>query len=150
MPATEPQPSDAFGTGPAQVTPLMVEMLRQTRPWVNFLSVLGFVGTALLLLTGAATLVLGVASARPKAAILGALYLPASVLYFFAALFLFQYAKSIGEFVRGGQPGQMESALKAQKSFWKFIGVVALLWMCFAALLLLFILGGNLIRTLRG
>jgi hypothetical protein len=35
-------------------------------------------------------------------------------------------ANRIREFVRNGQEAELEAALEAQRSFWKFIGIVTL------------------------
>src|SRR5438445_461415 len=53
----EPLPAASAGQLPEE----LIEALRQTRPWVAFLAILGFVGSGLFMLGGLALFVVGVA-----------------------------------------------------------------------------------------
>jgi dolichol kinase len=55
---------------------------------------------------------------------MGILYLLFAALYFMPCLFLYRYSKAIAA-IPGTGVGALEEALKNQKSFWKFMGVVA-------------------------
>ena len=68
------------------------------------------------------------------AAALGVFYVLMGLLYFFPALHLYRYASRIGDYLGGGQDVQLELALDAQRSFWKFVGIVTLAGLVLMAL----------------
>jgi len=135
-----PETPMASGANPTVVVPFQaVEWLRQTKPWVRFLAVLGLVATALsvglilfLSLTMGAMPGMRVGLERLLPVAMGvfvlALYLP-------PLLLLNRYANRIGRLVRSGAPGDLEAALQAQKAFWKYIGILTLV------ILVLYIIG---------
>jgi hypothetical protein len=125
----------AMAPGPAgAVSETAVELLRQTRPWVIFLSVLCFVGSGLCLLAGLFMLVAGafagvVSKAGPaefSPAILGAVYVPLSGLYVYPGVKLWSYGAAIGRLLGSRALADLESALLQQKSFWKYSGIMAI------------------------
>lgn len=130
--------SATAATGMGTVTPGMIEALRTTRPWVRFLSILGFVGAAFILLGGILVMVLGTFSGAAASDPLGAgmmvglgvIYMIGALLYIVAALHLSRYASAITRAVRHPvDVVSMEAALTHQKSFWKFTGIVAIVTM---------------------
>jgi hypothetical protein len=83
---------------PQAITPAMIECLRQTKPWVRFLSVLGFIFTGLIVLAGIA-LALGAGLLRSMAntplagvpaVLIGVVYVGLGILYLIPNLFLFR------------------------------------------------------------
>lgn len=114
----------------AQVTEMAVEMLRQTRPWVVFLSVMSFIGSAFMLLGG--ILVMAAGALAPSGSpipstVLGAFYIPMSLLYIYPALKLWAYGGAINRLIASRASVDLEAALAQQKSFWKFAGIVTIL-----------------------
>lgn len=122
--------------GPAQgsVSADVVELLRQTKPWVRLLAVLGFIGIGFMILGSLA--MLAVSSASHSAMPLGAgvgimlVYLVMAGFQFPAALFLNRYASRIGTLVDSGSPEALQEALAAQKSFWRYVGILTLVFIC--------------------
>ena len=118
--------------GDGSVTERTAQLLHQTRPWVLFLSVLMFVGSAFLVLGGLAMFAMGAAGgamgSREGATFgaLGLLYLPVVALYVYPALKLWGYGSAIGRLVSSRAVGDLEAALSEQKSFWKFLGIMTL------------------------
>jgi hypothetical protein len=110
-------------------TPRAMDMLRATKPWVRFISILILIGAvfligfAVLIMTGA--FALGGMRAGAGATFLGLLYLAMSLLYIAPAIYLSRYASRIADLVRMNRADILEAALEAQKSFWKFVGIVA-------------------------
>jgi hypothetical protein len=98
------------------VTAGIKRALAETRPWVLFMSILIFIGCGL---AGIGTL-----AALFISPIFGIVYLPFIALYFFAGYHLFNYANGIKTFLRTSRDGDLQSALTAQKSFWKLVGIV--------------------------
>jgi hypothetical protein len=121
-----------YGDDRAGVSDAAVEMLRQTRPWVMFLSVMSFIGSGFMLLGGISMMALGAlvpkgagASPLPTAA-LGAVYLPMAFLYIYPALKLWSYGSAIGRLTTSRSSIDLEAALGQQKSFWKFAGITTI------------------------
>ncbi len=112
-----------------EVSDASVDMLRQTRPWVLFLSVMSFIGAGLTFLGGIAVMVFsGLAptgSTMPSAA-LGAIYLPFSLLYIYPGLKLWSFASAIGRLVTSRSNIDLDAALTQQKSFWKYAGIATI------------------------
>jgi len=100
---------------------------------VRFLSVLGFLGLALLVLGCLAILVLpmGPMGSMPIGPRIGAAfaYLLMGLVQFPAVLFLSRYAGRISRLAASGAPSDLEDALRAQKSFWKYVGILTLVMM---------------------
>lgn len=114
--------------------------LRATRPWVKFLAIVGFVFIVLMVLIGLLmALALSGAAAKtgPLAAfgpILGVVYIVMAAVYLMPCLFMYRYAKAIAAIPGTGQAA-LEEALKQQKSFWKFMGILMLIILCLYALI---------------
>ena len=104
-------------------------MLRQTKPWVRFISVLTFIGAAFMVLGGLVVMVTGAVAGMPGSmgVVIGSIYIVMAILYIAPAVYLWMYADRIGLFLRQRTPGVLASALEAQKSFWKFVGIAMLI-----------------------
>jgi hypothetical protein len=118
-------------------TPQAIEILLQTRPWVRFLSVLGFIATALMAVVGLLGGGLGLAGAGGNApAVVMLAYVPLSLVYFFPSLFLWRFAERISKLQTTKAASDMESALEAQRSFWRFVGIAVALVLALYVVLL--------------
>ena len=110
---------------------LLLEPLQATKPWVRFFSVLGFIATFFTLF--AAIVLFFSGSQIPGLPIstiwIAMLYLLAGVLYFFASLYLWQYASCIAKALISKQLSDVVDALSKQKSFWLLIGIITLVMM---------------------
>lgn len=114
------------------------EMLKQTKPWVRFLSILGFVICGLMIVGGALFGVIGAASGQPEMIFMLFLYPLFGVLFIFPSMFLFRYANYIRDFLDNRDSHDLDAALEAQKSFWKFMGIYMLVVLCLYAALIVF------------
>jgi hypothetical protein len=127
------------------------ELLRQTRPWVRFLGILGFVMVALMFVAGAVMLTIAIVGSSTggvpagQFVAMGVMYPLMSLLYVFPSLFLLRYASRISDFLDQGTTEALDAALEAQKSFWKFVGIMAAIIMALYGVILLFGLIGGLI-----
>lgn len=113
------------------VTAEVLRSMRETRPWVRFLAVMGFIGSGLAVLGG-----LGMMT---TVGWMGLIYLLMAALYFFPSLYLHRYAGSISALVANPMTVTLEDALRHQKSFWRLTGIMTL---CFLVLYGLAIAGG--------
>ncbi|HEX8915645.1 MAG TPA: DUF4339 domain-containing protein [Humisphaera sp.] len=141
------------------VSPRAIEMLRQTKPWVRLFSVLLYIAVGLMGLLAVFQLIAGLlgssaassGSGRSRAAAGGiaavgmfsALFtLAAAGLYYIPAMYLGRYASRIDKLVRSRRQQDFEAALEAQKSYWKFIGILTLVVIVIYAIVFLFVVGG--------
>jgi hypothetical protein len=126
LPPYHAGPSD----GRAGVTEMSVEMLRQTKPWVMVISVLMFLGAGFMLL--ASLLMMAGAAFSPSGsgvtAAVAVIYVPMAVLYIYPAVKLWKYGGAINRLVLNRDTSDLEGALEQQKSFWKFSGITALIF----------------------
>jgi hypothetical protein len=53
--------------------------------------------------------------------------------YLPAIIFLWRYGAGITRLQQGGGPAALEEALTSQKSFWKYLGVLAIILLCLYA-----------------
>jgi hypothetical protein len=122
--------SDVARVGPLDedrvVTPQILEAMVQTRPWVLFLAVLGFVATGICLLVALATFSFGTFARIPigGAGFAAALYLLTGALYGTMSLHLWRYAASIVLMREGYGVHALTDALRHQRAFWRLAGIV--------------------------
>ncbi len=118
---------DQFGTGghvhnpQVGVSELTVEHLRQTKPWVTFIGVMYIIGAALMGLGG----LFFMGTMPGDFAWLGILYVVMAAVMVIPSLHLLRYGSQIGNLISGGGVHALEEALSHQKSFWKFVGILA-------------------------
>lgn len=144
-PRTTPAPAEGGGEA---YSPRLISALVQTRPWVLFLSILGFVMGGLGMLFSLIALLMTLASGISGLFLIMLLSLISPALGLVASWFLFRYAQSIGLFMRSKATRELEDALEAQKSFWKLVGIVTavLLTLYLLALAFMFALMGTALR----
>ena len=99
-----------------------------------------------MVLLGLATLVgglTGFGDSVPIAigTIVGFFYLAMAVLYFFPALKLTQYARRIAALRESQSEQDLVSALDAQRSFWAFVGIMAIVTLGLYLLIILIAVG---------
>ena len=113
------------------VFPEAIQSLAQTKPWVRFISVLGFLvfGFSIVGLL----FVLGFAGG-----FMMFFMLPFAVLfYFIPSLLLWNYASRIRRLLNDRSSHSLVSAVSAQKSFWKYIGISVTIVLVFYVVMLL-------------
>lgn len=124
----------AFESFELQLTQAAQEFLREAAKWAMFLSILGFIGLALILFMGLGMFAAGSAidsagagamGAFP-ASIMGVAYLLMAVLYFFPILYLYKFASNTKQALLNSSTEQLTESLKNLKSHYKFIGIVTI------------------------
>ena len=123
--------------------------LRATKPWTRLLSVLGFIGTGLMILAGLGVIVgesfIPVSEKAPPLVFMGILYILSSVFYLVPSIWLSKFSTAVSAFLKSGDAIELGKAIAYQKSFWKFIGILALVSI---VLMVLGIIAAILIPTL--
>jgi hypothetical protein len=125
-------------------TSVMVMHLKKTRPWVLFMAILSIVASSLMALGGLLTIIGGTCfgslmknyssnimgpSLGLLYGLLGFIYLALATVYIPLIVYLFRYAGSIKKLVSGGKTVDLENALGHQYSYWKFVGIMAIVGM---------------------
>lgn len=112
----------------------VLDQLRRTRPWVRFLSVVGFVTAGLVAIAGLGMSFLPDSGAMPFPKIgLVLFYFAFALFYIPPSLILHRYATSIRQLLAGQQLRDLEEALNQQRAFWRFVGIVFLVMMALYA-----------------
>ena len=119
----------------------IMKSLRATKPWTRLFSILGFIGTGITILVGLGLMVGGdlipMSPKAPPLAYLGIFYILTSVFYLVPSIWLSKYSSAIASFLKGGDSVQLGNAMAYQKSFWKFVGILMLVFVIIAILGLL-------------
>ena len=139
VPGTESS-SGATGGGPvmAGLTPLAQQYLDETRPWVRFMSIVIFVMSGLMALMGLVMVLVGIfgglaagntGGLGPLGSAIGMgvmalFYLALACVYIAPGVYLSRYAAAIQRLKANSTAGGLEDALKHQKSFWRFVGIL--------------------------
>jgi len=119
-----------------------LEMLRLTKPWVRFLGVLGIIGMAFLILGGVGMAIAGAALKSNGSMLgIGLLYFLLGGLYLPPIIYLNRYANRIGDLLRSEASEDLEAALTAQKSFWRYAGILTLCMLCLYVIFILVFAG---------
>ncbi len=127
---------------------MVISHLVRTKFWVQFLGILGIIGSAIgilvvlgLMIAGASTVSSMFPGARLSGAALiggGAFYLLFLVIPLYISIKLFGYGSAIGQLRYSGQVQHLELALDRQRTVWKAYGIITMLMM---ALWLVAVLG---------
>jgi hypothetical protein len=160
LPADGGSPADVAAIAPlTPLTPLALQHLQQTRPWVRFMSVVTFLGAALMAV-GAGVMLLvsllggfatrggapGVVGGAVVGVLTSLLYLVLAAVYVPAGLFLWRYASAIKQLQSAFHPAVLEEALGQQKSFWRFVGILTAIGVAVCiAVFLLAVVGGLIV-----
>lgn len=110
------------------LSPGVLRALAGTKPWVRFCSVIGFITTGLLILAAVAILVAG-GFGGMEGYVMGIsfVYGLMGVLYLFPSVKLWQYGSNIYRLMGSQSMADLEAALEAQRSFWRFVGIMVLI-----------------------
>ncbi|NOZ13167.1 MAG: hypothetical protein GXO69_05900 [Acidobacteria bacterium] len=119
---------------PPALTETMIESVKGIGPWARFLSVMGFISVAFMLIGAAFMLGIGLfannlgRSAMPNGMMIAmaVLYVIIAILYIFPSIYLWNTAAAVVRMKKGDIVAGMETALAKQKSFWKFVGIMVI------------------------
>ena len=120
--------------------------LAETRPWVRFVAVLGFV----MCVSSVAFFLLGALSGGMQAIPISAFSLLfALFFYLIPSILLWNYGSRIGEYVRGKSSASFSEALAAQKGFWRYLGIVAVTVIVLYFVIIAVVIGVSMFSTMR-
>ena len=122
--------------------------LKETAKWAYFLSILGFVGigfmvvlalfigtifSALNNMSGAMNPMMGIGTG-----FISGLYLLIALIYFFPIYYLFQFSSKMKKAFKSNDNDLINSSFEYLKSHYKFVGIVALIFIIVYVLIILF------------
>ena len=112
--------------------------LRATRPLTRLLSVLGFIGSGLMILVGAGVIVgerfIPLSEKAPPLVFVGIIYILSALWYLIPSIWLSKFSTAVSAFLKSGDAIELGKAIAYQKSFWKFIGILVLVFIALAVL----------------
>jgi hypothetical protein len=119
------------------VSPSTIAILSATKPWVRFMSVLMWIGVALMLLLAAGMGIFSTLDAAKSMSsgplggmqlvVFAVIYGVLAFVYIFPALKLWKFANRIGSLGATRSMADLDAALNEQRSFWKFVGVMTII-----------------------
>jgi hypothetical protein len=132
------------------LTETMLRHLRGASPWLRFMGILGYIGSGLLVIGGAASsqgFWYGVYDALPEglnrmfieslSGITGLAAIAAGVIFFFPAHFTYTFGAKIRGYCRNSDERELERAFKSSKSLWKFNGIMTIAALAFIPVMIL-------------
>ena len=146
-----------------KLTEKMLVFLKGASPWLRFVGVLGFIASAMMAFWGLASFALiplfgqitneldDIAfSAIPFmgfiiSGTLGIFILGFAVLAFFPSLFTYRFGDKIRKYLQSGKENDLEEAFKNNKSLWKFIGIICIIYLAFIPLVLVISIIGSIL-----
>lgn len=136
--APEPREPDTGVDKNRAILNYIMNSLRATKPWTRLLSILGFIGTGLTVVMGFGIMVgenfIPISPKAPPLLYVGIFYILTSVFYLVPSIWLSKYSSAIDSFLKGGNAIQLGKAIAYQKSFWKFVGILVLVFIIVAIL----------------
>lgn len=119
--------------------------LKEAAKWAYFLSILGYIGIGLIVLAAifAGTLFAFMSNMSREMGHIGslggsfitALYLIIAALYFFPIYYLNRFASNLRDAFRDNDSETLAKSFEYLKSHYKFIGILAVITLCFYALI---------------
>lgn len=120
--------------------------LRQTKPWARFIAILMFILGGFVAIVGLIFMIgmmPGPRGMQGVGAVMGLIYIAMAMLYIAPAIFLNRYASRLGSLMNTRRNQDLDAALEAQKSFWKFVGITAAIVIgIYLVILLVAVIGG--------
>lgn len=145
--------ANPYGSNPlnmeGSVTTETIAPLAGTKGWVQFMSILLWLGVGFMVMAGIGMMAAGsfmaeaVAKTQPGSPMaskmvvvgLGGLYLLMAIFYVYPAIKLWSYGSRIGKLKNSLALADLNAALHEQRRFWKFTGIVIILMICLYILL---------------
>jgi hypothetical protein len=136
------------------ITQTMRDYLKGASGWMRFMGIMGFISCGFTVLSGLFMFFLPALFMRLHeldveelvynlpgvfGAFGGILYILMAAIVFFLALFLYKAGTKIRDYTRTGADSDLEEALRNNRAFWKFFGIITIISI---ALIPLIIIGG--------
>ena len=130
------------------LSPQAIAFLTETRKWVNFLSILGFIAIGFMVLSGlffgtimGAMMGSTGMGAMGGSAFFGVIYIFIALIYFFPVMYLYKFGTKLKTALANRDSKSLEQSFENLKSHYKFVGILAIIGLsfyAFSALLMIF------------
>lgn len=120
--------SASYAGADGQISPLALQHLLRTQPWVRLVSVIGLIMTILMI--GLMLYALSVASSYARNSeynSIAVVLIIILVLTIYPLVRLSKYASAIARLRFSQSMADLEDALDQQRAFWKFVGIMTLI-----------------------
>jgi hypothetical protein len=115
----------------------MITYLKEASPWIRFIGIMGFIGSGFTLLAGVIFLIISLVAANAIGDVFGGvpvaamalLYLVAGLIMLIPVRFLYKFGSKTRNYVQTGVESELEGALKNNRSFWKFCGIMTIVYL---------------------
>jgi len=131
------------------LTENMLVYLKSASPWLRFAGIVGFIGAGGMALWGITSFALGSVTGQIWSSIpgfetfaeasssvgaafgffMGLIIIGSGVLIFIPSLYLYRFGIKIRSYIREGREQDLELAFKNNKSYWKFIGILYIVYL---------------------
>lgn len=133
-----------------KLTSIGISYLDQARKWTFFLSIIGFITTAFIVIMAlffgsimASLDEFGGGMNGVSSGMFTVIYLIIGIIYFFISLYLYRFSVRTKAAVHEQDSAQLEDGLKNLKSYWKLTGIIALVGIVvYAVAIVLMLIGG--------
>jgi hypothetical protein len=126
------------------LTETMLGYLKEASPWLRFIGILQFIGCGIMCVGG---IIFAITTSAVSSMmegmvnfpiwLLSLIYVAAGALFFFPALFTYNFGAKIRNYQLSNSNEDLELAFKNNKSLWKFYGILLIIYL---ALIPLFII----------
>jgi len=147
-------PETPQNTG-VMLTEKMLRYLSDTSPWLQFIGILGYIGSGLLVVLGIfGTIGFSAISFLELGDfpfwILAIIYIPMGVLCFFPAHFAFNFGRKIRNYRFSNSIDDLELAFKNNKSLWKFYGIICIIYLAIIPVFFVIAIIGGVAAVISG
>ena len=112
-----------------EVTENAKKYLKSTASWSLFFAVLGFIGVAFLAICGIVMIAMFYDGGHLSSmSFVGVLYIALGGVMVFPALYLLRFSQETNKALANQDTMVMEEAFKNMKSFWKFTGILTIVY----------------------
>jgi hypothetical protein len=132
------------------ITPASKQALKTMSGWMRFMAVLGFIGCAMMLLSGLIMMLSGSLLSGSNLPYdvptkgMGFSYLVIAVLIFFPYLFLNRSCNAINNALMSGHNEELETGLINMKSYWKYLGIFTIIMLGLLVLMIPIMIGAGM------
>jgi hypothetical protein len=114
----------------------MLQYLVETSPWLRFIGIIGYIGSGLCCFGGIISAIALIIGSNVIGDFGGApvwifplIYLPLGAILFFPAHFTYKFGQRIRKYQYSHSNEDMESGFKYNKSYWKFMGILYIIYL---------------------
>lgn len=119
------------GSGELELSRSSQKYLNETRKWASFFAIMLFIGAGFAILSGVIMLIVGSAMGYSPydgmgGGVFGIVMIALSLLYFFPAYYLYQFAAKMKIALQYQNNDQLEESFKNLKSHYKILGILVI------------------------